>query len=70
MHRGEDGKYECIQCGKSNQDKSKTRRHVETHLNMTHPCIICGKKFKTRNVLATHYTRDHPNQVVSPWTMK
>ena len=68
--RGEDGKYQCIQCGKSNPDKSKIKRHAEIHLNMSHPCIVCEKVFKTRNVLATHYSREHPNQVASPWTMQ
>ena len=63
------GRYSCLQCGKNMADKSKIKRHAEIHLNMAHPCIVCQKVFKTRNVLATHYTREHPNEVSSPWTM-
>ena len=61
--------YSCLECGKHMISKSKTKRHAEVHLNMAHPCIVCQKVFKTRNVLATHYTREHPNEVISPWTM-
>jgi len=63
------GGYSCLECGKHMVSKSKTKRHAEVHLNMAHPCIVCQKVFKTRNVLATHYTREHPNEVISPWTM-
>ena len=63
------GRYSCLECGKNMADKSKIKRHAEIHLNMAHPCIVCQKVFKTRNVLATHYTREHPNEVSSPWTM-
>ena len=64
------GRYSCLECGKNMADKSKIKRHAEVHLDMSHPCIVCEKVFKTRNVLATHYTRDHPKQVSSPWTMQ
>ena len=70
IERREGGTYICVHCGKIMADKSKIKRHAEIHLNMSHGCIVCQKVFKTRNVLATHYTREHPNQVVSPWTMK
>jgi hypothetical protein len=70
IQKGQGGRYDCVQCGKSLVDKSKAKRHAEIHLNMSHPCIVCHKVFKTRNVLATHYTREHPNEVVSPWTMQ
>ena len=64
------GRYSCLECGKNMADKSKIKRHAEIHLDMTHPCIVCEKIFRTRNVLATHYTREHPKQVSSPWTMQ
>ena len=63
------GRYSCLECGKNMADKSKIKRHAENHLNMAHPCIVCQKVFKTRNALAHHYTREHPNEVISPWTM-
>ena len=49
-------------------DRAKMRRHAEVHLNMNHPCIACGKNFKTRNALSIHYTRYHGQEVESPWT--
>ena len=60
--------YECLTCAKTMQDKTKMRRHVEVHMDMTHNCIVCQKIFKTRNALSTHYTRQHGEEVVSPWT--
>ena len=63
------GRYSCLECGKNMADKSKIKRHAENHLNMVHPCIVCQKVFKTRNALAHHYSREHPKEVISPWTM-
>ena len=65
-----DGRYSCLQCGKNMADKSMIKRHAETHLNMAHPCIVCQKMFKTRSSLAMHYKREHPNEVISRWTMQ
>ena len=48
------GRYSCLECGKNMSDKSKIKRHAEVHLDMTHPCIVCQKVFRTRFVLATH----------------
>ena len=70
IQKVEDGSYECITCGKRMVNKTKMKRHSEVHLDMAHSCIVCGKIFKTRNALATHYTRNHGSEVVSPWTMK
>ena len=61
-------KYMCQSCGKTMDNRAKIKRHAEIHLDMSHSCIVCQKVFKTRNVLATHYTREHP-EVTSPWTM-
>ena len=60
--------YMCQTCGKTMSDKTKMRRHAEVHLDMSHPCIVCRKNFKTRNALSTHYTRHHASQVAAPWT--
>ena len=64
------GRYSCLECGRNMADKSKIKRHAEIHLNVAHSCIVCQKVYKTRAVLAMHYTREHPNEVISPWTMK
>ena len=66
---GGPAKYSCQSCGKTMADRAKMRRHAEVHLNMNHPCIACGKNFKTRNALSIHYTRYHGQEVESPWTM-
>ena len=68
IRRCENGKYECLSCGKM-FEKSKAKRHAEIHLDMSHPCIVCGKVFKTRNTLGHHYSQQHTNMVQSPWTM-
>ena len=64
------GRYSCLECGRNMADKSKIKRHAEIHLNIAHSCIVCQKVCNTRAVLAMHYTREHPNEVISPWTMK
>ena len=63
------GKWRCKSCGLEN-DKYKIKRHAEVHLDVTHTCIVCGKNFKTRNALSTHYTRYHGSDVSSPWSNK
>ena len=63
-------KYICQTCGKTMAQRAFMRRHVEVHLDMSHPCIVCDKSFKTRNALSTHYTRHHGSEVISPWTTK
>ena len=55
--------YTCNTCGKVMQKRDKMRRHVEVHLDMTHPCYICGKNFKTRNALSHHYRGVHGQNV-------
>ena len=73
ISRYEDGgplKYMCQTCGKTMQDKSKMKRHAEVHLDLSHPCIVCQKVFKSRNSLSVHYSREHKNEVISPWATK
>jgi len=70
IQRGEDGRFWCSYCNKTFSGKKECKRPAEIHMNLTHSCIVCQKEFKTRNALAIHYTRYHPDEVVSPWTMK
>merc|ERR1712192_114991 len=36
------------------------KQHAETHLQgYSHPCIMCGKTYRSRNVLRMHMSRDH-----------
>ena len=72
--RNPDGKYECLTCGKTFGTKQRVQIHAEVHMDLSLPCIVCRKMFKTRNSLATHYTKihggKHGGEIVSPWTMK
>ena len=65
-----DGKYSCSVCAKVFDTKQGVKRHVEIYLDMSHPCVVCGKVFKTRNTLGHHYTKQHRNEVIAPWTME
>ena len=69
IRRDQFGKHECTTCGKFFDTKQRVKRHVEVHLSIANPCIVCEKVFRTRNALSTHYTRHH-QEVVSPWTME
>ena len=64
------GKFCCLTCGKLFEAKQSVERHAEIHLGLSHHCIVCDKVFNTRNTLATHYTKQHPNEVATPWAMK
>ena len=58
-----DGVWTCKACGKSANHKSKLKQHVETHIDgFSHPCGICGKSYRSRNVLRMHLSRDHRNK--------
>jgi len=70
ISRGDDGKFLCLRCHKTFSKRQAVQRHAEIHLDLSHPCIACHKVFKTRSALGIHYTRQHPDEVVSPWTMK
>ena len=66
----QDGSFMCLNCNKVFSSRKDGRRHAEVHLNVRHTCIACNKVCKTRSALAVHYTRYHPDEVASPWTMK
>ena len=38
--------YMCSRCGKTMPKRDKMRRHVEVHLDMTHPCAMCEKNLQ------------------------
>merc|ERR1719341_2579360 len=56
----QEGGWVCTVCGKQANHKSKLKQHAETHLQgYSHPCIMCGKTYRSRNVLRMHMSRDH-----------
>ena len=58
-----DGVWTCKVCGKFANHKSKLKQHVETHIDgFSHPCGLCGKSYRSRNVLRMHLSRDHKNK--------
>ena len=57
------GVWTCKVCGKFANHKSKLKQHVETHIDgFSHPCSLCGKSYRSRNVLRMHMSRDHKNK--------
>lgn len=59
------GTWTCKVCGKVAKFKSKLKQHVETHIEgFSHPCGLCGKSYRSRNVLGMHMSRDHKNNTV------
>jgi hypothetical protein len=52
--------WACNVCGKTNKDKTKMKRHVETHVEgFIHPCPFCRKQNKSRESLRQHVANYH-----------
>ena len=55
-----DGTYKCALCGKTSNQNSHIRTHIETHMEgLQFPCQICGKTFRSRQVLYNHKLTKH-----------
>ena len=53
-----DGTYKCALCGKTSNQNSNIRTHIETHMEgLQFPCQICGKTFRSRKVLYNHLAK-------------
>ena len=47
--------WRCMLCGQENKDKSRIKRHVETHFpQFSYPCNVCGCVYKNRRSFKTH----------------
>ena len=54
------GVFECKLCGKINNHRGSMKRHVETHLEgLSYPCQQCGKTFRSKHVLESHFSLKH-----------
>ena len=51
--------WNCDLCNKTNKEKYKVRRHMETHLKLHHPCPHCDKQPPNREALRLHISRYH-----------
>ena len=55
--------WKCTQCGKSNTDKARVRRHAEIHFQgFVHSCPHCGVQKKTSTALRMHVISYHKNK--------
>jgi hypothetical protein len=69
--KSQDGQFWCCcNCEKTFSRRNDGKRHAEIHLDITHTCIVCHQDFRTRSALAAHYAKYHPDEVLSPWSMK
>ena len=58
MKRTDDGKVECIFCGKKDYPPSQLKRHIQTHISgVDIVCQLCHTVFKTRESLRVHMYR-------------
>ena len=57
------GLWSCQICQLTNKDKTRMKKHIESkHIeDMSHPCSLCGKLFRSRNNLKVHLSRNHRN---------
>jgi len=55
------GLCKCDTCGKENKDKYAIKKHIEgKHLEgFNHECSLCGKSFRLRNSLSSHFYQKH-----------
>merc|ERR1719154_655696 len=52
--------WQCTECGKSNSDKARVRRHAEIHFQgFVHSCPHCGCQKKTSTALRYHIHAYH-----------
>ena len=59
----------CDVCGVNRNvfaNKDAFREHVKKHHDANHPCVNCGKKYKTVRSLKDHMTYVHGSQVKCP----
>ena len=51
--------WKCLKCSKTSSWKGTVMRHLETHLNYSHPCPQCDFTARTRRGLKDHYRGSH-----------
>jgi len=57
-----EGVWACTECDKTSKIKFRMKRHIETHIQVSHACANCGRFYSSRNSLQTHnYTKCKSN---------
>ena len=62
IEKNSDGTFTCKICGKlSSRTNQRTNMkiHMQTHMNGSYPCTVCGKTFRSRHSLSTHFSTQH-----------
>ena len=52
--------WQCLECGMTNKDKARVRRHAEVHFkDFVHSCSYCGVQKKSSEALRMHIHAYH-----------
>ena len=52
--------FRCTVCEKTMTHRGSMKRHLETHLTgLSYDCNLCGKTFRSSNILANHKSLSH-----------
>lgn len=60
-------RYQCLLCEKVMKKSDAVMKHIETHLDLIHPCSLCPSQKKTRSALAFHYNDRHGLGYINPF---
>lgn len=60
-------RYKCLFCEKVMKRSVNVMKHIETHLDLIHPCSLCPSQKKTRQALALHYHDRHGLGYLNPF---
>ena len=58
--------WRCVVCGKSAEEsraRDRLKNHVQIHMDLTHPCDVCGKTCSTKAALGQHMYKQHKEVV-------
>ena len=60
--------YRCLRCGKTMAGQATALAHCEGHLNVSIPCTICPRMFKTRSGMYYHMKKVHGAKTFSRYS--